>query len=95
MNFIQIVGRIIQMPVPIESNTKAKYSEMIVSVESNFREFNGEFREDLFPVRLWRGVSEATTDSCREGRLLCVKGRVEIEDSRYVIVAENVEILFA
>lgn len=93
MNFIQLVGRIEQMPQVIESKTKAKHSQMILSVVSNFREFNGEYRNDLFPVRLWRGVSEEIEAACKEGRLLSVKGRVELENNHFLIVAEHIEFL--
>lgn len=94
MNFIQLVGRIQEMPKPILSVTKAKYSEMVLSVVSNFMEFNGEYRDDHFPVRLWRGINDEILHSYKVGKLLSVKGRVELDGDRFVIIAEHLEFLF-
>lgn len=94
LNFIQLVGRIVESPEKLVTNTNAKYSKMILSVTSNFLEFSGEYRHDLFPVRLWRGINQDVIGAFKEDRLVSIKGRVEVEDEKFVIVAEHLEVLF-
>ena len=94
MNFIQLVGKITEQPVKINSKTTSSHSDMKLAVHSNFREFNGHYRIDEFTIKLWKGVSDQICESYEPDRLVAVKGRVEIENSAYVIIAESVEILF-
>ena len=46
MNFIQLVGKITEQPVKINSKTTSSHSDMKLAVHSNFREFNGHYRID-------------------------------------------------
>ncbi len=94
MNFIQLVGKITEKPVKINSKTTSSHSNMKIAVHSNFREFNGQYRIDEFTIQLWKGVSDQICESCEPDRLVAIKGRVEIEEDGYVIIAESVEILF-
>lgn len=94
MNFIQLVGRVVDPPEKVVSNTNAKYSKMNLSVASNFLDFNGEYRHDLFPIRLWRGINEDVLGAFKENRLVSIKGRVEVDEEKFVIVAEHLEVLF-
>lgn len=94
MNFVQLVGHVETMPVPIENHTNASYALMHVSVTSNFRDACGTFRKDTFPILLWRGASETTTESCKPGSLISVKGRLEIKGDKYILIAEHLEFLY-
>ena len=91
MNFIQLVGRVTQMPTPLPKKDNVVYSEMKLEVEQNFRAIRGEIRYDVFPIRLWRGASEEIVDRCKEGRLLGIKGRLELHDGQFCVIAEHVE----
>ncbi|MDE8271023.1 single-stranded DNA-binding protein [Erysipelothrix rhusiopathiae] len=94
MNFVQLVGHIETMPVPIEDHSNESYALMHLSVTSNFRTPTGIFRKDTFPILLWRGASETTTNSCKPGSLISVKGRLEINDEKFILIAEHLEFLY-
>lgn len=93
MNFIQLVGIITAMPVAVSNATNVRYSEITVEVKSNFRDISGLFRIDIFKVRLWRGISDTVVEMCKVNELIAIKGRMEIDGDRYVIIAEHVEFL--
>lgn len=41
-----------------------------------------------------RGASETTTNSCKPGSLISVKGRLEINDEKFILIAEHLEFLY-
>lgn len=93
MNYIQVVGRIEKMPQVIKSGTNERYSVIFVEVSANFRDHDGVFRVDTFPIRLWRGMSETIADLCVPGSTVAIKGRLERSHNEYMIIAEQVEFL--
>ena len=62
---------------------------------------NGEYETDYIPCVLWKGVAESTTQYCKKGDLVGIKGRIQSrsyeteEEKRYVVelIAEKVTFL--
>lgn len=92
MNFVQLVGRITELPEKRRHQGNEFYSELKLAVKNNFKagSKNGETQE--FSVILWRGISDKIRDVCTEDELVAIKGRLELYEGQYTVVAEHVEV---
>lgn len=93
MNFVQIIGYIHTLPAKIPKSTSEKHSNFEIEVISNFREGEGNFRHDIFTVRLWQGATNAMYDYMRINALIAIKGRLEFDEGDILIIAESFEYL--
>lgn len=86
LNQIVLVGRIYEL----------KGEEIVLSIPRTFKNENGEYDTDFISCVLWKGIAENTTEYCKKGDLVGVKGcvrRLENEDLK--IIAEKVTFLSA
>lgn len=92
MNFVQIVGRITELPMKRNHQGNESYSEMKLAVKKNFKteSHNGDTQE--FVVILWRGISDQISNVCSEDELVAIKGRLELDNGQYTVVAEHIEV---
>lgn len=92
MNQSLIVGRIVSDPELIETE-KGKVSNITLAVQRTFKNANGEYETDFFPISLWNTIAESTSQYCRKGDLVGIKGRLQSKDNAISIVAERVTFL--
>ncbi|MDD4644153.1 MAG: single-stranded DNA-binding protein, partial [Bacilli bacterium] len=55
-----------------------------VAVPRSYKNTNGEYETDFINCILWAGVAQNTTEYCKKGDLLGIKGRIQtrkIEDN--------------
>lgn len=92
LNQTIIVGRLVSNPTKeIEENETT--TKIILAVPRNFKNSNGEYETDFFPVTLYKGIGETTTEYCKKGDLIGIKGRLQTKDNQIVIIAEKVTFL--
>ena len=101
LNQTVIVGRIVKDPELKESDSGKKVTNITLAVPRSFKNMNGEYETDYIPCVLWKGVAESTTQYCKKGDLVGIKGRIQSrsyeteEEKRYVVelIAEKVTFL--
>ena len=102
LNQIVLVGRLVKTPELELTENGKKISIITLAVPRSFKNMNGEYDTDFLDCTLWTGVAESTTEYCKSGDIVGIKGRVqsriiEKEDgSKYKkmeIVAEKVSFL--
>ena len=95
MNQVIVVGRIVK----IES---AEKTTVTIAVSRAFKNADGEYETDFIDCVLWTGIAENTSEYCKRGDILGVKGRVQTrvlempdEKKRHIteVVAEKVTFL--
>ena len=95
------VGRIVKDPELKETDSGKKVTNITLAVPRSFKNMNGEYETDYIPCVLWKGVAESTTQYCKKGDLVGIKGRIQSrsyeteEEKRYVVelIAEKVTFL--
>lgn len=92
MNQSLIIGRIVNDP-ELKETEKGKVSNITLAVQRAFKNENGEYETDFFPVALWNGIAESTSQYCRKGDLIGVKGRLQSKDNVISIIAERITFL--
>ena len=101
LNQTVIVGRIVKDPELKETDSGKKVTNITLAVPRSFKNMNGEYETDYIPCVLWKGVAESTTQYCKKGDLVGIKGRIQSrsyeteEEKRYGVelIAEKVTFL--
>ena len=101
LNQAVLVGRIVQEPQLKQTENGTKVSNITLAVPRSYKNNDGEYDTDFISRVLWKGVAESTTQYCKKGDLVGVKGRlqtriVENEDNKKTyteVVAEKVTFL--
>ena len=60
-----------------ETENGKKVTTITLAVPRSYKNANGEYETDFIKCVLWAGVAQNTTEYCKKGDLLGVKGRVQ------------------
>ena len=101
LNQIVIVGRLVRNPELRETEGGKKATNITLAVPRSYKNINGEYETDYIDCVLWTGIAENTSEYCKKGDILGLKGRVqtrayEIDDKKKdvtEVVAEKVTFL--
>ena len=102
MNQIILVGRLVKTPEVITTESGKNMSYITLAIPRSYKNENGEYDTDFLDCVLWNSVAENTSEYCKQGDVIGVKGRVQsrmIEDDdgnnykKIEIVAEKVTFL--
>lgn len=77
VNQIVLVGRIARAPEAKTSETGKKYATLTLAVPRNYKNANGEYDTDFLDCTLWSSVAESTSEYCKTGDMIGVKGRIQ------------------
>lgn len=83
LNQIILVGRLVKTPEVIETESGKKMSYIALAIARTFKKADGEYDTDFIDCVLWEVVAESTSEYCKQGDIVGVKGRVQsrmIED---------------
>lgn len=92
LNQTLMVGRIVDTPVLVEEDGK-KFTILKLSVPRSFKNEEGEYENDVIPVKLLNSIAETTIEYTKQGDLIGVKGRLEMTDSGLQVIADKVTFL--
>lgn len=76
LNQVVLVGRLVKDPELKEVNNK-KITNITIAVPRSYKNINGEYDTDFIDCTLWQGVAENTTEFCKKGDIIGIKGRME------------------
>lgn len=102
LNQIVIVGRLTRDPELRSTEGGKKVTNITLAIPRSYKNSEGVYETDFVDCVLWTGIAENTTEYCKKGDILGVKGRVQTrtyenaeKEKRYVteVVAEKVTFL--
>jgi single-strand DNA-binding protein len=102
LNQMVVVGRLVRDPELRETETGKKVTNITLAVPRSYKNTKGEYETDFIDCVLWTGIAESTTEYCKKGDILGIKGRlqtrnIEVGDNKrkYIteVVAEKVTFL--
>ena len=92
VNQVILVGRINSEPIK-----KDNYAIVTVAISRNYKNVNGKYETDLIDVMVRGQIASTTTEYCRKGYIIGIKGMVQSEyfnENRVMrIIAERVTFL--
>lgn len=77
LNQTVIVGRIVKDPELRETENGSKVTNITLAVPRSFKNSEGEYDTDFISCVLWKGIAESTSEYCKKGDLVGVKGRIQ------------------
>lgn len=102
MNQIILVGRLVKTPEVVTTESGKNMSYITLAIPRSYKNENGEYDTDFLDCVLWNSVAENTSEYCKQGDVIGVKGRVQsrmVEDEegnnykKIEIIAEKVTFL--
>ncbi len=77
LNQTVVVGRLINISEIKELENNKKVTTITLAVPRSYKNANGEYETDFIDFILWNGVAENTSEYCKKGDLIGVKGRIQ------------------
>ena len=77
VNETVLVGRITQDPKVTELDNGKKVSNVTIAIPRSYKNENGEYDTDFVKCTMWSGVAENTSEYCKQGDLIGIKGRIQ------------------
>jgi single-strand DNA-binding protein len=77
VNQIVLVGRIARTPEARTTESGKKIATLTLAVPRNFKNINGEYDTDFFDCTLWSSIAESTSEYCKTGDMVGIKGRLQ------------------
>ena len=77
LNNVILVGRLTDNPEIVEVEENKKVTSVILAVNRNFKNAEGIYDTDFIRCILWNSVAANTTEYCRTGDVIGVKGRLQ------------------
>lgn len=77
LNQFVLIGRLVRDPELHETESGKKVTTITVAAPRSYKNTNGEYETDFIDCVLWAGVAQNTTEYCKKGDLLGIKGRVQ------------------
>ena len=94
LNQIILVGRIVSDPQINETKNDDKESTITLAIPRSFKNLEGVYDTDFIDCVLYGGIAENTSNYCRSGDLIGIKGRVSrLNGEALKLVAEKVTFL--
>lgn len=79
LNQVVIVGRLVRDPEVKETDSGKKVSNITLAVPRAYKNADGEYDTDFVDCTLWNSVAQNTSEYCRKGDIVGVKGKIETE----------------
>lgn len=89
-NLVYLIGRLVDDP---KIEEEKEVCNITIACTRAFKNENGIYDIDYINIRLENGIATHTCDYCKSGDLVGIKGRLEINENGYVVVAERVSFL--
>lgn len=98
LNQFVLVGRLTKDPELVELENGKKVSNITLAIPRNYKNSNGEYDIDYIDCTLWNNVAENTSNYCKKGDLIGVKGKMEVNfdkenNKKMTVVGERVTFL--
>lgn len=93
LNQIVLVGRLVEDLEIKENENGKKVAYITLAVPRAFKNVDGVYETDFIECILWQGIAQSTSEYCKKGDLIGVKGRIQSNDKKIEIIAEKVTFL--
>ena len=101
LNQVIIVGRLVADPEVKEAENGSKHSSITLAVPRSYKNVDGVYETDFVNCKLWGPIASNTSEYCKKGDIVGVKGRIETSnyekdgEKKYAtsIIAEKVTFL--
>jgi len=79
LNQVVMVGRLVATPEVRETENGKKVSNITMAVQRSYKNAEGVYETDFVDCTLFDGVAQNTSEYCKKGDIVGVKGRIQTE----------------
>lgn len=79
LNQVIMVGRLVENPEIKESESGKKYTNVTIAIPRAYKNADGIYETDFVDCTLFDGVATKTTEFCKKGDIIGVKGRLQTD----------------
>ncbi len=79
-NLVYLIGRLVSDPELKKSENSRDYTTITLAVQRGFKNSNGIYESDFIKCILWNGIAFNTSEYCKKGDLVGVRGRVQVRN---------------
>ena len=76
-NLVYLIGRLTEDPVVKELEDGKSMLTINLAVQRSFKNEDGIYEVDFIRCILWNGIASHTSEYCKKGDLVGVKGRIQ------------------
>ena len=77
MNNVVLVGRLTENPTVTTTEAGLKITSVNLAVTRNYKNVDGIYETDFIRCILWNGIAENTSEYCKSGDVVGIKGRLQ------------------
>ena len=77
LNQVVLVGRLTADPEMATTDNGKKLSSVTLAVQRTFKNLDGIYETDFIRCVLWNGIATNTSEYCKRGDIVGVKGRLQ------------------
>lgn len=77
LNNYVCVGRLVSDPELKELENGKKVTNITLAVPRSYKNAEGVYETDFVDCTLWNNIAQSTTEYCKKGDMIGVKGRIE------------------
>ena len=77
LNQVVLVGRLVRDPELRTTDSSKNVTTITLAIPRSFKNMNGEYDTDFIDCILWENTAKSTTEYCRKGDIIGIKGRIQ------------------
>lgn len=102
VNHVILVGRLSEEPNLIQNDQNQSRMVIGLAVPRTFRNSQGIYETDFLRCVLWNGIAKRTSEYCKKGDMVCVRGRLQVRsyednemEKKYIteVIVESISFL--
>ena len=92
-NNVWLIGRLKEEIQETTDKSGRSIAEIKMIVTRNYKNEDGIYESDIVPVRLYNMLCQHAKEYCHKGDLIGMKGRLQIEGKKMIIIADKITYL--
>ncbi|MEG1900624.1 MAG: single-stranded DNA-binding protein [Bacilli bacterium] len=77
LNQLVLVGRLVKDIELRETESKKKVTNLTLAIPRSFKNSEGQYETDFIECTLWEQTAINTSEYCKKGSILGIKGRIQ------------------
>jgi len=93
LNQVVMVGRLVKDIEIKEIEDGKTITNITLAIPRCYKNADGEYDTDFVTCKLWNNLAEQANNYCKKGDIVGVKGRLQTEDDKLIVIAEKITFL--
>jgi len=92
MNNFMVIGRLVN-DVELKEENGKKYADITLAIPRNYKNEEGIYETDFIHFTIYDSTALNTSEYCRKGDIIGVRGRLETKDNQLCLLVEKLSFI--